>query len=121
MDKGRNTTNNQHKLACDRVYHPAKSIDNYIEALTPDGIPLHDYDSEREIGLNLHRFGGFYWKFIVNQNWTILKNGESISFTLVGANWLASTSDVFNNWVFTCKDVSKCNDGPQVSAPSGYF
>ena len=30
-----------------------------------------------------------------------------------GANWLASTSDVFNNWVFTCKNIENCLNGPR--------
>lgn len=93
------------------------SIDNYIKALDPGGVELLDHYSLSPVGLTLHRFGGFYWKFSVNKEWITLHKGESATLTLVGANWLSSTSDVFNNWVFTCNELSHCINGPQVMCP----
>ena len=90
-----------------------KSIDDYVKALDEKGVELADYYSGDPIGLTLRRFGGFYWKLFVNTQWKELKSAESVEFTLVGQNYIASTSDVFNNWVFTCAEVEKCVDGPQ--------
>ena len=50
----------------------------------PDGTVLTDYYSKKSIGLNLVRFGGFYWKFVVNEDWSDLKQGDSTEFTLIG-------------------------------------
>merc|ERR1711892_244501 len=71
-------------------------IDDYMAAL--DGVKLVDYVTNRTIGLTLYRFGGFYWKFMTNEVWEPLRSGGSFSFTLVGNNWMSSSSDVFNNW-----------------------
>lgn len=68
----------------------------------PEGISLVDFYTQAPVGLNLKRFGGFYWKFVKNDDWIDLTPGDKISFVLEGNNWLTSSSDIFNNWVFIC-------------------
>ena len=65
------------------LYNLTKSLPQ--KALNePDGTVLTDYYSKKSIGLNLVRFGGFYWKFVVNEDWSDLKQGDNTEFTLIG-------------------------------------
>ena len=75
-------------------------IEDFVAAL--NGIELFDHYTQEPVGLELFRFGGFYWKFMTNNKWKKLGAGESLSFTLLGNNWMSSSSDIFNNWVLSC-------------------
>ena len=75
-------------------------IEDFVAAL--NGIELFDHYTQEPVGLDLFRFGGFYWKFMTNNKWKKLEAGKSLSFTLLGNNWMSSSSDIFNNWVLSC-------------------
>jgi len=81
----------------------------------PEGISLVDFYTKEKVGLNLKRFGGFYWKFIKNNDWIDLTPGRRMSFALEGNNWLTSSSDFFNNWVFICLTGDCGENQPQES------
>jgi len=86
-------------------------IEDYIQALS--GLELVDYETRHPYGLTLHRYGGFYWKFVVNRNWKTLNPGNTFIMKLRGNNWMSSASDIFNNWAFGCTKIECCHDGFQ--------
>ena len=47
-------------------------IDDFVGAL--EGVELKDFKTGDDIGLTLYRYGGFYWKFIVNEEWKTLNS-----------------------------------------------
>ena len=49
-------------------------IEDFVAAL--DGIELVDFYTSKKVGLDLFRYGGFYWKFILNQDWKSLAQGN---------------------------------------------
>ena len=49
-------------------------IDDFVAAL--EGVKLKDYKTGNDIGLTLFRYGGFYWKFIVNEDWKTLDSNS---------------------------------------------
>ena len=59
-------------------YHKSHvyGIDDFVAAL--EGVKLKDYKTGEDIGLTLFRYGGFYWKFIVNEDWKTLDSKSTI-------------------------------------------
>ena len=51
-------------------------IDDFVGAL--EGVKLKDYKTGNDIGLTLFRYGGFYWKFIVNEDWKTLDSKSTL-------------------------------------------
>ena len=43
-----------------------------------EGGKLKDYKTGNDIGLTLFRYGGFYWKFIVNEDWKTLDSKSTL-------------------------------------------
>ena len=65
-------------------------VEDFVAAL--NGIELFDHYTQQPVGLDLFRYGGFYWKFMTNDKWNKLEAGKSFSFTLLGNNWMSSSS-----------------------------
>ena len=63
-------------LSLDHCKSHVYGIDDFVAAL--EGVKLKDYKTGEDIGLTLFRYGGFYWKFIVNEDWKTLDSKSTI-------------------------------------------
>ena len=63
--------------SCENRQSHVYGIDDFVAAL--EGVKLKDFKTGDEIGLTLFRYGGFYWKFIVNEDWKTLDSKSTLS------------------------------------------
>ena len=63
-------------LSLDHCKSHVYGIDDFVAAL--EGVKLKDYKTGNAIGLTLFRYGGFYWKFIVNEDWKTLDSKSTL-------------------------------------------
>ena len=57
-------------------------------------------------GLSVQHVNGYLWKFVKNDEWSGLKDGEEKTWNLQGNEWIVADATLFPNWYLACEDDS---------------